>query len=66
MAKELSEDTSFNLSIKTLVGIAVGISVLIGFWFQIQNDIDEASRAYPLSGAKVFNPQQQISLGWSN
>ena len=31
-----------------------------------QKDIDEASRAYPLSGAKVFNPQQQIPLGWSN
>ena len=29
-------------------------------------DIDEASRAYPLSGAKVFNPQQEISLEWSN
>lgn len=42
MAKELSEDTSFNLSIKTLVGIAVGISVLIGFWYQIQDDIQEA------------------------
>ena len=31
-----------------------------------QKDIDEASRAYPLSGAKVFNPQQQIPFGWSN
>ena len=29
-----------------------------------QKDIDNASRAYPLSGAKVFNPQQQIPLGW--
>jgi hypothetical protein len=30
-----------------------------------QQEIYDASRAYPLSGAKVFNPQQQIPLGWS-
>ena len=29
-----------------------------------QQEIYDASRAYPLSGAKVFNPQQQIPLGW--
>ena len=31
-----------------------------------QQEIYDASRAYPLSGAKVFNPQQQIPLGWSD
>ncbi|MDC3124962.1 DUF305 domain-containing protein [Gammaproteobacteria bacterium] len=29
-----------------------------------QQEIYDASRAYPLSGEKVFNPQQQIPLGW--
>lgn len=42
MAKELNEDTNFNLSIKTLISLGIGISVLIGFWYQIQNDIEEA------------------------
>ena len=29
-----------------------------------KDEIIEASRAFPLSGEKVFNPQQQIPLGW--
>ena len=29
-----------------------------------KEEIYHASKAYPLSGAKVFNPQQQIPLGW--
>ena len=33
---ELNEDSKFEISIKTLISIAVGISVLIGFWYQIQ------------------------------
>ncbi len=39
---ELSEDSKFEISIKTLITIGVAISVLIGFWYQIQNDIEEA------------------------
>ena len=42
MAKELSEDSKFQISIKTLGGIAAGLSVLIGMWFTLQADIDEA------------------------
>ena len=42
MSKELSEETSFNISIKTLIGIGVGLSTLIGMWFAIQADIEEA------------------------
>ena len=39
MAKELSEDSKFQISIKTLGGIAAGLSVLIGMWFTLQADI---------------------------
>jgi ribosomal protein S13 len=39
---ELSEETSFNISIKTLIGIGVGLSTLIGMWFALQADIQEA------------------------
>ena len=42
MAKELSEDSKFNISIKTLVGIGVGLSMLIGMYFTLQADITEA------------------------
>jgi len=47
MAKELSEDTSIQLSVKTLGGIAFGIATLVGMWFMLQNDIAEA-RELPL------------------
>ena len=42
MAKELNEDTSFKISIKTLGGIAALIATLIGGWFALQADIEEA------------------------
>jgi len=42
MAKELSEDTSLNISIKTLIGIGFGIMTLVGMWFTLQADIAEA------------------------
>ena len=42
MAKELNEDTSFKISIKTLIAIGVGLSALIGMWFTLQADIAEA------------------------
>jgi len=47
MAKELNEDTSFQISIKTLAGIAVGIATIVGMWFALQADITEA-KALPL------------------
>jgi hypothetical protein len=42
MAKELNEDTSFQISIKTLAGIAAGIATVVGMWFALQADIAEA------------------------
>ena len=42
MAKELNEDTSFKISIKTLIAIGAGLSALIGMWFTLQADIAEA------------------------
>ena len=44
MAKELNEDTSFNVSIKTLGGIAAGIATVVGMWFALQADIEEAKQ----------------------
>jgi len=39
---ELSEDTKFNISVKTLIAIGVGIFTLVGMWFALQEDIEEA------------------------
>ena len=40
--KELNEDTSFKISIKTLAGIAALIFTLVGMWFTLQAAISEA------------------------
>ena len=42
MGKELSEESKFQISIKTLISIAVGLSIVIGMWFTLQADITEA------------------------
>ena len=42
MAKELNEDTSFKLSIKTLIGIGFAMATLISMYFMLQADIAEA------------------------
>ena len=40
--KELNEETTLKLSLKTLGGIAFLIATLIGMWFTLQADIAEA------------------------
>ncbi len=42
MAKELNEDTGFNVSIKTLIGIGFAMATVISMWFMLQADIQEA------------------------
>ena len=42
MAKELNENTSFKMSIKTMGMIAAGIAVLIGGWYSLMQEIQEA------------------------
>ena len=42
MTKELNEDTSFKISVKTLGGIAALIFTLVGMWFTLQADIAQA------------------------
>ena len=44
MAKELNEDTSFQISLKTLAGIAVLMAAVISGWFVLQGDIAEAKK----------------------
>lgn len=40
MAKELSEDSKFQVSVKTLIGIAVGITTVISAYFGLMGSIN--------------------------
>ena len=42
MAKELNEDTGFQVSIKTLIGIGAAMATIISMWFMLQADIADA------------------------
>ena len=42
MGKELNEDTGFNISIKTLIGIVAAMATIISMWFMLQADIADA------------------------
>ena len=42
MGKELNEDTSFKMSVKTMGLIAVGIFTIVGGWYSLMAEIQEA------------------------
>ena len=42
MAKELSEDSKFQVSVKTLVGIAVGIATVVSKFVELEDKVEEA------------------------
>ena len=42
MAKELNEDTGFQVSIKTLIAIGAAMATVISMWFMLQADIEDA------------------------
>ena len=65
MAQELSPDTKFNVSIQTMIGASMGIASLVGMWYMLQADIQEAkelpvpvslfSQEYPSKGISDYN-----------
>ena len=42
MAKEIGEETKITLDLKTIGLILVGVATVIGMWFALQADIEEA------------------------
>jgi hypothetical protein len=42
MAKQLSEETKITLDLKTIGLILVGVATVVGMWFALQADIEEA------------------------
>ena len=65
MAQELSQDTKFTLSIQSMISIGVGIATLVGFYYMMMGEIQEAkelpvplslfSQEYPSKGISDFN-----------
>ena len=63
--KELSQNTKFTLSIQTMISIGVGIATLVGFYYMMMGEIQEAkelpvplslfSQEYPSKGISDFN-----------
>ena len=53
MSTEISEESKFNISIKTLIGIAVGIATMVGFYYQLHSEIEEAKQL-PKAGQGVY------------
>lgn len=44
MGIKINENTSVSFDLKSLGVIAAGLSILIGMWFTLQNDIAEAKQ----------------------
>ena len=44
MAKEINESTQITLDLKTIALIVAGLVSLIGMWFALQKDIEEAKQ----------------------
>tara|TARA_B100001287_G_scaffold156973_1_gene132026 strand:+ start:131 stop:415 length:285 start_codon:yes stop_codon:yes gene_type:complete len=42
MAKQIGEETKITLDLKTIGMILVGVATVIGMWFALQADIEEA------------------------
>ena len=42
MAKEIGEGTKITLDLKTIGVVAFGLATVIGMWFSLQADIEEA------------------------
>ena len=57
MAKELNEDTTFKLSIKTIGMIATGIAILVGGWYSLMQEIQEAKELPPVIEVEVIKKE---------
>jgi|TARA_Y100001938_G_scaffold149313_1_gene235742 hypothetical protein len=64
MTKELNENTSFKISIQTLIAIGFGMATIIGMWFALQADIAEAKELPVIPPDEVtrmeFNMKDQM------
>jgi len=57
MAKELNEDTTFKMSIKTMGMVAAGIAVVVGGWYSLMQEIQEAKELPPVIEVEVIKKE---------
>ena len=57
MTKELNEDTSFKMSIKTMGMIAAGIAIVVGGWYSLMQEIQEAKELPPVINVEVIKKE---------
>ena len=61
MAQEVSKDSKFTFSIETLAGIATSIFLIVGMWFTLQADIEEAKELpVPEVGRTEYDLKDQM------
>ena len=70
MAKELSEEkilgSKFTLSLQTMIAAGTGLASLIGMWYALQADIQEAKELpVPLSLFDEEYPSKAEGYNWS-
>ena len=70
MAKELSEEkilgSKFTLSLQTMIAAGTGLASLIGMWYALQADIQEAKELpVPLSLFSQEYPSKAEGYNWS-
>ena len=57
MAKELNEDTTFKMSVKTMVALGFGIATLIGGWYTLMAEIQLAKEEPVQVDVKVIKEE---------
>ena len=58
--KELNEESSFKVSIKSLIGIGIGMATIISMWFMLQADIQEAKKLPPPTKPEVTRTEYDL------
>tara|TARA_R110002012_G_scaffold1863_9_gene9004 strand:- start:5706 stop:6017 length:312 start_codon:yes stop_codon:yes gene_type:complete len=64
MAKELNENTTFNMSVKTMLALGFGIATVIGGWYSLMSEIQEAKETpTPISIEDIIKeiPEAEIT-----
>ena len=60
MSKEISENTSVTISIKTMVTIAITLCSSFGFYYKLMGEIEEA-KLLPKTGNGVYSVDPQTT-----
>ena len=60
---EIGKDSKFTLSIETAISIADTIFMVVGLWFNLQADIEEAKQLLPLLPRRTrYSPAAMIAF----